>query len=233
MKKMSSIKNIKGSQKQTLQSILTNKPAWGQYSASNWVSGTNTLTDLTGNGRHATTSGVAYGTTTGNGCSGSITSIGGTTTTTILFPTGSIPTTFTVASLSRYSNTGAVNRVFQNISTGNWFHGHQGSKRGVSYYEGWKTAQASLGTQRNWLNCVGTNGSGVSIPSNILVDGSGVGVANVGTGNMTMAINLGRTAETSDFEFSQLIIWDVALTTAEMVVVSNSITNYMNTGFLQ
>ena len=233
MGKLCAIKSVKTTQKTTLASILLNKPPWARYSASSW-SGT-TLSDLTGNARHATTSGVALGSTTGNGCSGTITSIGGTTTTTIAFPTGSIPTTFTIASLSRYGTTGSTNRVLcNNSTTGNIFHGHQGAKRGVSYYDnGWKTAQATVGTLRNWLNCVGTNGSGVSIPSNIVVDGTGIGVANAGIGNYTLAINIGRSAEYSDYELSQLIIWDQALTADEMTIVANAITNYMNTGILQ
>ena len=40
------------------QTLLAAKAPWGQYSAASWVAGTNSLTDLTGNGRHATTSGA-------------------------------------------------------------------------------------------------------------------------------------------------------------------------------
>jgi hypothetical protein len=95
------------------------------------------------------------------------------------------------------------------------------------------TGQTNVGNMRDWVNLIGTNSTGVSTPSNILVNGTASGVSNGGSSNMTLAINLGRTAEASDFEISQLIIWDQALTAAEMVIVSNAITYYMSSGSLQ
>ena len=121
--------------------------------------------DSSGNGRHATTSGtISIGTSIGNGVSGAITYISGGTTSTITWPSGSIPTSFTILSLNRYTG-GARFRILKSV-TGNWFHGHYTDKRGVCYYEGWKTPQTTIGNLDDWLCCIGKNGG--TIPNNIL-----------------------------------------------------------------
>jgi hypothetical protein len=210
---------------------LLNKPAWAKYSASDW-SGT-TLPDSTGNGRNATTSGVSSGSGTGFGATGSINYLTGNTTNTITFPSGSIPATFTIASITRVS-AGTNGRLLKGLST-NWIHGHLDAYRGIAYYNGWKTAGANMGTFNNWLGCVGTNSTSVSAPNNVLLDGTASGSANGGSGTDTLVINVlgGYTPQACGFGFSQLIIWDVALTTTEMATVATALNTYLSTGVLQ
>ena len=218
------------------QQLLVSKPPWGQYNASNWVQGTLTLTDMTGNGRHGVgAGGITQINSSGNGATASINSIGGTTTATILWPTGSIPNPYTMCNITRYA-TGTQNRVLQS-ETDNWLQGHHGQgaggvKRGVHYNGTWKTNQVNTGTITNWLNFCTTSGN--TFPNNVLLDGTGVGIASGSNGIVSkLAINIGPFVnEKSDWSFSQLIIWNQVLTPAEMVIVSNAYTNFLSTGIL-
>ena len=219
------------------QQLLVSKPPWGQYNASNWVQGTLTLTDMTGNGRHGVgAGGITLSTGSGNGATASINSIGGTTTANILWPTGSIPNPYTMCNITRLA-TGTQNRVLQS-ETDNWLQGHHGQgaggiKRGVHYNGTWKTNQVNTGTITNWLNFCTTSGN--TFPNNVLLDGNGVGIASGSNGVVSkLAINIGPFVnEKSDWSFSQLIIWNQVLTPAEMVIVSTSFTNFLATGVLQ
>ena len=243
MGKMSSIKNVRTSKLTGLtgltafQTLLINKPAWGQYSASSW-SGT-TLTDLTGNGRNATTSAnMALGSTTGNGATSTITSIGGTRTGTISWPVGSLPTTYCIASLTRY-NTGTNQRVINGSSaTIDFLQGHWNGGRGMVYANGWKQ-QSNTGTLLNWVGMVNTNSASVSAPNSVLIDGVASSTSNGGVGSGPTGVGLrinvatGTFDQPSDFEFSQLIIWDVVLTATEMSVVATALNTYLSTGILK
>ena len=218
----------------TFQSILASKPPWGRYSANSWVIGTNTLTDLTGNGRHATTSGVTNFAASGNGAAANIAYLDGTTTSTILWPAGSIPATYTMCSITRYASSVSANQQRTLCSSSNnWLHGHHGSKRGVAFNAAtWRTAQTSTGTMLDWLNFCAT--SSATAPTNVLIDGSSAGLA-VGGGGVSMAacINLCPGGEQSNFQFSQLIIWDQELTATEMATVAAALNTYLATNILQ
>ena len=200
---------------------------WGAYFASDW-SGT-TLPDISGNGRHAITTGtITSNTLSGNGSTAAISSISGNTTATITWPIGSIPTTFTILSLTRY--TGPNYRRILSSKTGNWFHGHSSNARGDAYYEGWKTTTANKGTLTDWLCFIGKNSG--STPNNILADGTGIGTATGGSGNnYQMAINnISYTGETSDWSLSCAVIYDSILTDAHMTKLNNFINSYKSTG---
>ena len=98
----------------------------------------------------AVTSGLVYGNSSGNGASASIAYVTGTTSSTIVWPQGSIPSTFTVCSLTRY--TGSTNARILNSVSNNWFHGHWSNRRGMAYYQGtWQMSQSSYGLNVN--NC--------------------------------------------------------------------------------
>jgi len=207
---------------QDIYNLFKNKPPWAMYFAENW-SGT-TLLDSSGNGRHATTSGtINKYTSSGNGASGNITYIAGNTSSTLSFPSGSIPSTFTILSLSKYL-AGTRRRILQ-AQSGNWLHGHWNGNRGVCYYEGWKTPVSSVGNIDDWLCCIGKN-SGTT-PNNILIDGTGIGNATGGTGNYQLGINIGtNAAESSEWALSCVIIWNSALADSEMITLNNMINQY-------
>ena len=197
---------------------------WGIYFADNFSN--NTLYDISGNGRHAITSdNITKTTGSGNGADSIITYISGATTTTISWPTGSIPEKFTILSLTRYT-AGTKGRILQS-SYGYWIHGHHEGKRGVCYYNGWKTAQTSRGTQDNWLCCIGKNSSINS--NNILVDGKGIGINLGGDGNETLVINNNK-VEISDWALSYVVIWNRHLTDEEMFYNNSLIIDYLSDG---
>lgn len=209
---------------------------WGAYIAGNNT--TTTLYDVTGNGRHATISGTGYAslTSSGNGATAPVTYITGTTATKISWPTGAVPSTFTICSITR-ATTALQGRIFDASGVGaNWLHGHWGNKSGVAYYgsNNWMTQSttnaSSVTNYTDWLVMCGTNGTNAT-PNNILANGVGVGTSNVGTGNILLTINNGSNqGEASAFAFQQVIIWNTALTNAQLLAVSTALTNYLNTG---
>ena len=203
---------------------------WGAYFADDW-SGT-TLLDSSGNERHAITSGTITKTSAiGNGANASITYISGGTTANIIWPSGSIPTNFTILSLSRYTG-GSRGRILDSSVSGNWLHGHHINKRGVVYYEGWKTNGISTGNIDDWLCCIGKNSG--TIPNNILIDGVASGIATNGTGNYILSINnhSSRSSEYSDWALCCVIIYDSILSDNYMVQLNNYINTYKSTGDL-
>ena len=216
--------------------LLVNKPPWGKYSASSWVQGTQTLIDETGNGRHGVGGGgVSLSSSSGNGATASIPYIQGLTTDTILFPNGSIPTAHTICCISRYASatTSKQHRILTSTSD-NIVIGHHLNKRGVLYNGTWKTLQTTVGPTLDWLNLCYTNGIYPN-SNNVLVNGVGQGIASGGNGIVSrLSINLVSvyTTEVSDFQLSQLLIWDVVLTPAEMIIVSNAYTQFLSTGIL-
>jgi len=212
---------------------------WGAYFAEDW-SGT-TLLDSSGNGRHATTSGTIYSCNlSGNGANAAINYLVGGTTSTITWPSGSIPSTFTILSLTRYNNASANQQRILQASTLNFAHGHINttglndinSTRGVCFYgDTYKTnsAATSSATKLNWLCTIGKNSG--SIPGNILLDGVASGTESGGTGNNILTLNTGfSSSQSSDFAFSCVLIWDSALTNAQMVQLNSLVENYKQTG---
>lgn len=217
--------------------LLTSKAPWGRYSAAS-CSGT-TMTDLTGNGRHATITGsYTTGTQSGNRASASIPYINGTTSTQILWPVGSIPNNFTICSITRYTNTNYQNRILTSY-TDNSLYGHWATRRGAIYTNAnWisnaPTENSSINSRlmTDWLStCVKTNGT---IPYNILFDGSASGIITTPSYSSPNRLSINNifsyTNEISEWGFSHLIIWDQALTDAEMVLVSNTFETYLSTG---
>jgi hypothetical protein len=65
---------------------------------------------------------ASVGSVTGNGAGWSVPYVGGTTTTKMQWPSGSIPSTFTVYSITRYTG-GTYGRILD-CSDKNWIHGH-------------------------------------------------------------------------------------------------------------
>ena len=187
------------------------------------------LSDILGNGANdATTNGVWFGNATGNGAAASVAYLQGGTSNTIVWPQGSIPATFTVCSLTRYAGVNK-NRILTS-TTGNWLQGHQSGARGRTYYQSsWQTSLSSYGlSSADWTVLCGKN-SGTT-PNNILVDGYPWGTAVTGPETVdTMVINA-FTSEQSDFQFSQLMIWNQALSDADMLTASGYLMSYLYSG---
>ena len=211
-----------------LYAIYRNKQPWGIYDADKWNSSTNVLPDIRGWGRDATSGGtITKGSGAGNGATSAVAYITGSTASSLTWPSGSIPTNFTICSVTRY--TGGTSRRILN-GTSNWLHGHWNGQRGVCHYDNWKTNSTGVGTLNNWLVCCGKNSG--STPNNILIDSVASGTATGGSSNQQLFINAGggNYGETTDFQLSYLIIWDQILTDAEMLTTSNALLYYLSSG---
>ena len=104
----------------------------------------------------------------------------------------------------------------------NWFHGHYRSNQGVVFYGDGKTYDKSVGVLTNWLVTCGKNSG--SIPNNILIDGVAAGTAAEGSGNSVLCINLiSNPVDVSDWAFRELMIWNTALSDAEMLAASTAL----------
>ena len=188
-----------------------------------------TLPNYIANGRDATTTGTITKTTaSGNGATGAITYLTGTASSTISFATGSIPSTFTILSLTRY-NGGTRQRILTSKTVGNWFHGHWNSRKAAVQYEVQRSQYVIANYLDDWICVVGKNVG--SSAGSILYDGVANSINSNGTGNYTLGINNGiYPAEYGDWAFSCVMIWDTALTDAEMLLLNGMINTYKSSG---
>ena len=216
----------------TISNFFNTKPPYAAYFAEDFSG--NTIPNYIKNGRDATTTGSIIKTTTSQDTYGfgnanfPITFITGTPTSTITFGTGTIPPTFTILSYTRY-NGGTRARILTSKTTGNWLHGHWGGNRGSTHYNDNFKSSGTNTSPDNWVCVIGKNSG--STPGNILIDGVASGTATGGAGNYTLGINNGQfTGEYSDFAFNCVMIWDSALTDAEMVLLNNMIYTYKTDG---
>jgi len=207
--------------------LLKNSP-WGAYFAEDYVVGSNILPDSSGNGRHATTSAnITKTTASGNGAIGAITYISGGTTAKITWPDGSIPTGFTILSLTRYNGT-SKNQILKDKNSYSYY-GHEYQKRGVfRYMNNIMTRSTNVGIIDNWLcSTFKTYGTW---PNNIIIDGSGI--ANI----QGFALDPGQlfinndTNVASDWAFGCVIIWDKILSDADMLELNTILQNNLRDG---
>ena len=155
---------------------------------------------------------MATATASGDGAANAVAHITGTTATKMLWPEDSIPSTFTVCSVTRYTG-GPRERILNcnhsPTQTLNWLHGHYpGGVRGFAYYDK-AVGSSSGGVQDNWLVMCGTN-AGATFPGNIILDQDEIGTADGGTGGCRL--NIGYNGE-SDWALHSVLIWDYSLGT--------------------
>jgi hypothetical protein len=138
----------------------------------------------------------------------------------IRFPTGSLPSLFTLCTMTRYSGGAGRGRII-NAFGANFVHGHDSVKRGVAYYgDKWVTGTTSVGGLDNWLvMCAKSSGRA---PNNVVVDGQRVGTSDTTfTGGLQLAINTGQAGGTSDWIFAHAIVWDQLLSDDELQIIAS------------
>ena len=182
----------------------TIKP-WGIYSADNWSN--NTLYDMTGNNRHASTNYVNYN-------ADNLPCLTGGTNSTIIWPGGSIPNQYTIASITRY-NGGSRGRI---LNSKDGWRSHTDNGQSIT----------CVPDNLNWVVCVGTNNTNIPVPNNIIVNNTPGGRDNNG-GSSNFTLHINANGEQSDFAFSQLIIWDRPLTYAQMMIASITLNQMLTT----
>ena len=177
------------------------------------ISGT-TWTDKTGNGYNATIGGSGYSvtTTTGNGATASFDTLQGTTASTVVFPSGVVPSTYTLFYIARY--TGGTRRRILQGQTINWLSGFWSGNTGVAYHSGWLTPQTDIHFN-NWF---------YSTDQKSLYRSNGVTRSTSGGGatSDTIAINSGQWAgESSDFMIAEIIVYASELNSTDYAAVES------------
>ena len=186
----------------TAQDVINQYPLWGAYSAGNYFNGR--LSDLTGNGRNAICSGVTAGSGSGNGADANIPYLSGTPTSTIEWPSGSIPQLFTLCSITRYGGS-QRERILQG-KFNNFLHGHWRASRGRAFYNTTDFNSGGIaGNNLDWLVFCGKNEG--NTPNNILANNQPIGILGEGNGNNTLTIIIfNGYSEPSDWPFTYLWI---------------------------
>ena len=224
--------------------MLTKHPPYLAATAESWDSTLNRFTDISGNGRHGTLVGgtAAQGTVAGHGAAINVPFVGGTTATQTRWPAGSVPSTFTICSVTRYMSTSGSpqKRILQSAS-GNWLHGHWGDAGGsghpgATFYEGSGnhkddpvTAYTKLGmtSRTDWVVTCGRN-TRVSGKVGTMANGVTTSVAEGGAGNKQLAINIAdRNPEKSDWQLSRLYVWNSHLPDDAFVAMSDYLMDFL------
>ena len=211
-------------------SLIKNKPPWGIYTPGDYSSADNRWYEARGNGRNAITVGVSKSSASGNGATATIDYVSGSTTATITWPAGSIPETFTLFTIAR--RVSANGTIFVNSGSGgaNWIHGWVDDTIGrVFYNKSIGPAQTNI-TKTNWIVLGGRNKGTTAY--NAIVNNVSFGDGTDGVGNLTLGINIPTwsSGRTSEFQVSDVLIWDQALTDAEMTLVSGRLMQYLTNG---
>ena len=207
---------------------------WAIYSAANWNSSLKTIPDSSKNNRNAAqgTGTITKTEVNGYGASASIPAISGSVNSSLTFPSGSLPTNYTICTITRYNTSSNQNRILQG-GTGNYLFGHHGGNGGRVYSNNTWLTNSMDTTYRgygDWIVTCATNGG--STPTNVYINGSSAGIATGGSGNNSnLCINAnGSIGEKSDWSFCYLIIWDQALSSSQLLIVSKALNEYLSIG---
>jgi uncharacterized repeat protein (TIGR02543 family) len=192
-----------------------------RYKASDYDATAKTWRDSSGNARNVSliegSPSVVTTTANTNGSTKSIQVLQGVTTDQITFDN---PTTtsgqYTLFSLIRYNSaTTTKQRRTLNSIDNTWFTGHHGQKAGISYHEGaWLKSVSTVSPITNWV--LGTDYASAYRSNGVQQTLEGNGGANL----RRLGINT-FTGESSDFQIAEIILYDRALTLAEIKQVED------------
>ena len=217
-------------QSRALLDLLAETPPACAYYGSQYNRNTGRLPDLSGNARHATVrgNGVQLGEGPGDGANRDIRFLEGSTESIVEFPEMSVPATFTVCSVTRYTSSldAQQKRVLSCLDSGkpNWAHGHMvAGRRGAAFYG--TTAVSTPPADEpdtNWLVMCGTNDPSTQAPSNVIYEQNEIGTRNGGTGSCALHVNKYR-ALASPFALHSVLIWDKGLSPEQMKTVTREL----------
>jgi hypothetical protein len=210
-----------------LASILNLYPAYLMASAESWNPSQQRFMDLSGNGRAGTlqAGAVSVGNVTGNGADRPVPYVGGTTGTQISWGAASIPSTFTICSITRYS--GATKQRVLQCRDRNWLHGHHGNKAGATYYEGPGELTYTISPNTNWVVACGRN---IQTPGSAgtIINGVVTSTAEGGLGNCELVINPPQRGEPSDWQLSKVYVWNTHLPNSLFAQASSRLVKFLN-----
>jgi hypothetical protein len=178
----------------------------GLYDAESWT-GTQ-WSDISGTNNHATsiTGSPSLTNISGNGSSLTISSLQGATNAGIRFPSAAIlPSTYTLFHVTRYTGTTNL-RIVTGVNN-NWLSGHWGGLSGVAFHEGWITQNSSSIHGNNWV---------ISTDQNSLYRSNGVTRGSSGGSASTqLSINWGAFTEFSTWNITFLCVYNRTLNATE------------------
>jgi uncharacterized repeat protein (TIGR02543 family) len=206
-----------------------------RYKASDYDATAKTWRDSSGNARNVSlingSPSVVTTTANSHGSSKAIQVLQGITTDQITFDN---PTTtggrYTLFSLVRYGSALRANqeRILNSLD-GTWFTGHHGGKAGVSYHEGtWIQRVSQISPLTNWV--LGSDYTSAYRANGVQQTLEANGGANL------RRLTINAAGEASDFQVAEIILYDRALTLAEIKQVEEylaftyGITAYSLTG---
>ena len=221
----------------SLNRILQNNPPYGIYDTAMWNNISNILPEARGFGYDASGNNITNGITNiiGNGAVSGISYMSGNTTSKITWPIGSIPSQFTICSISRYSGSQKKQILQSKYYTNNWFHGHNNGNDGLANYDLSKSDMTYNGIVGDWLVMCGKNdeifdNNGLdNIINSVLANSVPVGISFGGSGGEPYQLCINNT-EASDWNLSYVMIWDTVLDDTDMLSVSNAFKSYLTTG---
>jgi hypothetical protein len=203
--------------KHGLSKIFTTSGLFAAYTAESWTG--SQWTDMSGNERHAATSkgtvAVTFDATTGRHYLSGGTSAG------ILFPSGVLPSTYTLFHITKY-NGAAKGRIVAG-TTSNWLSGFHGGKSGVAFHNnGWLTAE----TDRHGSNWVLSTDQITMYRSNKVdrTSGGASGFHDSQIGINYLDVGSQQFNEYSDWACSCVLVYNRALTLAEYTAIENELT---------
>jgi hypothetical protein len=197
-----------GSYHVLLADTLSIYPAYLVATASGWNQSGQEFPDLSGNGRvgRLTAGSASAGSIEGHGADAgvSIPYVGGSTSTQILWGSLSVPSTFTICSITRYS--GAAKFRILTCTSANWLHGHWSSKAGATFYGHAIGIDYTITPNTNWVVACGRNVVNSSQVGTI-INGVPTSTGKGGTGYCDLTIGGGWAGgEFSDWQFSSLYV---------------------------
>jgi len=169
---------------------------------------------------------VGIGTGTGNGANVQVPYVGGDTGARLQWGAGSVPASFTICSVTRYAGTNKrriLNCMGSSAGDMNWLHGHWNAKAGSNHYNGdfHNNLQFCIPVNSGWVAMCGSNIADTSRPG-IIVNNVVKAQGNGGSGSCALGINH---AETSEWQFSKLYIWNYHLSVSDFAFVASELHN--------
>ena len=235
------INNLNIYDNDSLNTIVQNNSPFGIYDAALWNNISNKLPEARGftsinNNFDACGNNITTGITNiiGNGAVSGIPFISGNTTSKMTWPEYSIPSRFTICSISRYSGSQKKQILQSKYYVNNWFHGHNNGFVGLANYDLSKSDATYNGIVGDWLVMCGKNGSQFSntgdvFRKSVLANSVPVGITFDGFGGNPYQLCINNT-EASDWNLSYVMIWDTVLNDTDMLSVSNALNTYLTTG---
>jgi len=141
---------------------------------------------------------------------------------TLTWPTGILPSTYTMLHVAKYqkASRGAYGRIWQGLTT-NWLSGFwNGGLSGVAFHNGWLTQSTASAHGTNWV---------LSTDQNSLYRSLGRTRGTTGAGSPSfdrLAINTGNSpADISDFSIQGMMVYNRTLTAAEYRMAEDYLAN--------